>query len=117
MSSTHDKKVAAPIMKAMQDIIEKWLRHKTISTAEFSAVEDQIEMYYEEYAKKNPCADPFDSYLSAWLIHEQLFLVGTVHASGGTPSYFWDLIQEECASGEPVAERHFKHCTELFGAF
>lgn len=113
MASAQDKKAAAPIIKAVQSLIEKWLRRETIVQTEFSAVEKQIEMYYEEYAKKNPRAGPFDSYLSAWFIHEQEFLADIPHASGGTPDYFWDLIQDECANGE----RQFKHCTELFDSF
>lgn len=102
------------IMKAIQTLIERWLRRETISTTEFSAMEDQIEMYWDELAKKNPRVGPFDSSLAAWLIHEQLFLAGTQHESGGAPGYFWDLIQEECVNGEPVENRY---CTELFRAF
>ncbi len=117
MVSTQDKNAAAPIMKAIVCLIEKWLRRETIKPSEFNELEEQMEMYWDEYEKKNPRAGPYDSYLSAWLIHEQLFLAGTPHASGGPPYYFWDLIEEECAGGEPQAERQFKHCTELFGTF
>ena len=101
------------IIKAVLTLIERYLRHETISPAEFSKVEEQMEMYWDEYEKKNPNAGPFDSPLSAWMIHEQPFLAGTPHASGGTPSYFWDLIQDECTGGEP-AERHFQHTATLF---
>jgi hypothetical protein len=104
------------IMEAINGLIERYLRRKSIPLKDFEAVNAMMATYYEEYAKKNPRAKPFDSSLAAWMIHEQEFLSGTEFASGGTPDYFWDLIAEECNGGEPVDERHFKHCGALFGS-
>ncbi len=103
------------IMEAITGLIERYLRHESILLKDFEAVDKMMESYYKEYAKKNPRAKPFDSSLAAWMIHEQMFLGGTEFASGGTPGYFWDLIEDECNGGEPVAERHFTHCAALFG--
>ena len=108
---------AKPIMKAIVALIERYLRHETIPLSEFKKVQETMDNYWTEYEKKHPRAKPFDSHLSAWLIYEQPFLAGTAFSSGGTPSYFLDLIEEECEGGESVAQRHFKHCTELFGAW
>lgn len=116
MASAQDKKNAAPVMKAIVGLIEKWLQRETISADEFDKMQDQIDMYYKEYEKKHPRAKTFDSYLACWLIHEQPFLAGTPHASGGTPGYFLECIEDEMSGGEPQAERQFKHCTELFGS-
>jgi hypothetical protein len=103
------------IMSAITGLIERYLRRDSILLKDFNAVDKMMDTYNEEYAKKNPRAKPFDSPLSAWIIHEQMFLCGTEFASGGAPYYFWDLIEEECNGGEPISERHFKHCTALFG--
>jgi hypothetical protein len=81
---------------------------------DFEVVDKMMDTYYVEYAKKNPNAKPFGSSLAAWMIHEQMFLDGTEFANGGTPYYFWDLIENECNCGDPVGERHF---TELFGVW
>lgn len=105
---------AKPVMNAIISLIERYLRQKKISASEFKKVLEMMDNFEAEFEKKNP-GKSF-SPLSDWLIHEQLFLVGTPHASGGTPSYFLDLIDDECEGGEP-ANRYFKHCTELFGVW
>ncbi len=103
------------VMTAITGLIERYLRKESIPLKDFEVVDKMMDKYYEEYEKKNRRAKPFDSHLAAWMIHEQMFLDGTEFASGGTPCYFWDMIEEECNGGEPVTDRYFKHCTELFG--
>ncbi len=98
------------LMKSITRLIERYLRKEPIDPKKIKELNDQIETYYTEYAKKNPSAGPFDSDLAAWMIHEQEYLAG----SGGPPYYFWELIQDECDGDPPVADRYFKHCTTLF---
>jgi len=79
---------AKPIMNAITVLIEKHQKKKPISRAEFKKVDEMMDTYYANYKKKNPRAGPFDSSLSAWMIHEQ-------DSMQGSPSYFWDLIVAE----------------------
>lgn len=104
------------LTKSITSLIERYLRKEPIDPKKFKELESQMEAYYTEYEKKNKRAKPFDSYLAAWMIHEQEFLAGTPFSSGGPPYYFWELIQDECDGDPPVVDRHFKHCTALFGS-
>ena len=105
---------AKPVMNAILGLIEGYLRQEKISASEFKKVKEMMDNFETEFQKKK--SRKHFSPLSDWLIHEQLFLAGTPHASGGPPYYFLDQIEDECEGGEP-AERHFKHCTELFGTY
>lgn len=100
---------AKPVMNAILRLIERHLRQEKISASEFKKVQEIMNNFEKEFEKKNPQAR--FSPLSDWLLHEQLFLAGTSHASGGPPYYFLDQIEEECKP----AERHFKHTATLFG--
>jgi hypothetical protein len=106
---------AKQVMKAIVGLIERYLRHEKILPAEFKKVQEMMNTFEVAFNKKNPRARPFDNPIDAWMIHEQPFLAGTPHASGGPPSYFWELIEGECNGGEPVEERHFQHSAALFG--
>lgn len=101
------------IIKAVLGLIEKYLRRETISHDEYNKVQKMMDTFEIEFKKKNPRTS--FSPLADWLIHEQPYLAGTPHASGGSPSYFLECIQAETEGGEPVVERLFRHCSELFG--
>ncbi len=104
------------LMKSITSLIERYLRKEPIDPKKFKELEAQIEAYYTDYEKRHPRARNTGSDLAAWMIHEQMFLAGTPFSSGGPPYYFWELIQDECDGGAPVADRYFKHCTQLFGS-
>lgn len=93
MHSRTDADIAKPIMDAIVHLIETWLKTDTVPKHQFKKVDEMMNNYYANFAKKNPHAGPFDSQLSMWMIHERTFLPGTSYSNGGPPSYFWDEIE------------------------